>query len=453
MFPHHISQSSHDGKPLDKNEFLQTFRPAMRYKWLFFSLSFLLPSLFGNEQFVCGGRIPFRQNLFVREDATTEMVDVPGLGVFAEYVCPSVANVRRQVPGTATVPKDQLQNILLQLQQMELTILSLINQNMVDGQLDSTDPGGVSVGENNAQVISISSPSPTSMDIASLSSVVSSILSATPAKSPNYSDPEACTYNISTTAFQSTVTITKTVATKISMLISVNVAANSTTMASAAAPSTTLSNAVASSTTMSAESIASSASLSGSAPSTLPGAIFAQSSSGSAAAPTSTGTAGQGTSQNSTTGYTFNAASSKNIAVYFSQTSVTGETTLEAQCADPNIDIAILAFVISNADGGQYPKINFGAACGGQTTEMISEAPGLLSCPDLATNITACQSTYGKKVMLSIGGATSQIEFSNASSASTFANTMWNLFGPPGNVDVGLRPFGTVEIDGFDVGS
>jgi hypothetical protein len=112
----------------------------------------------------------------------------------------------------------------------------------------------------------------------------------------------------------------------------------------------------------------------------------------------------------------------------------------------------ILAFVISTSDGGQYPQVNFGAACGGQTAEMISKAPGLLSCPQLATDINTCQSKYGKKVFLSIGGATSQISFASASLASTFATTMWNLFGPPGNVDVGLRPFGTAQIDGFDVG-
>jgi chitinase len=93
--------------------------------------------------------------------------------------------------------------------------------------------------------------------------------------------------------------------------------------------------------------------------------------------------------------------------VYFGQTPVTGGTTLAAQCADPNIDIVILAFVISTSDGGQYPQVNFSAACGGQTVEITSQAPALLSCPKLATNITTCQSKYGKKVLLNMGGATS----------------------------------------------
>jgi hypothetical protein len=131
---------------------------------------------------------------------------------------------------------------------------------------------------------------------------------------------------------------------------------------------------------------------------------------------------------------------------------VTDTTTLEAQCADPGIDIVILAFVISVSDGGSYPSINFGAACGSQTAEMIKEAPGLLSCPQLEADIQTCQSTYGKKVLLSIGGATAQIAFSAPKQATSFANVLWQLFGPTGGVDVGLRPFGSAVIDGFDVG-
>lgn len=83
---------------------------------------------------------------------------------------------------------------------------------------------------------------------------------------------------------------------------------------------------------------------------------------------------------------------------------------------------------------------------------MRAQAPGLLSCPELAANITNCQSKYGKKVLLSIGGATSQISFTGEQQARSFGNVLWNLFGPAGNVDAGLRPFGNVEVDGFDIG-
>jgi len=83
---------------------------------------------------------------------------------------------------------------------------------------------------------------------------------------------------------------------------------------------------------------------------------------------------------------------------------------------------------------------------------MVAQAPGLLYCPQLAGYISACQSTYGKKVLLSIGGATSQISFTGEDQAKDFGDVLWNLFGPPGNVDDGLRPFGNVEVDGFDIG-
>lgn len=176
------------------------------------------------------------------------------------------------------------------------------------------------------------------------------------------------------------------------------------------------------------------------------GGVCKQSSTSSAETQAATGSS-------DTTGYVFNAQSSENVAVYFGQTAATSLTALAEECADPNIDIIIVAFVISQLDGGPYPQVNFGAACGGQTTTMENEAPGLLYCPELASNISACQSTYGKKVLLSIGGSASGISFTSAEEASNFANMLWNLFGPPGNIDLELRPFGTVTVDGFDVGT
>jgi hypothetical protein len=149
----------------------------------------------------------------------------------------------------------------------------------------------------------------------------------------------------------------------------------------------------------------------------------------------------------------FNSESAENVAVYFGQTTATGSSSLAKQCADPNIDIVILAFVVSrNASGGLYPGVNFGAACGGQTPLMEEEAPGLLFCSELATDIDTCQTTYGKKVLLSIGGGGQSIIFNLESDASAFGGVLWDLFGPPGNVDINLRPFGDVSVDGFDIG-
>lgn len=83
---------------------------------------------------------------------------------------------------------------------------------------------------------------------------------------------------------------------------------------------------------------------------------------------------------------------------------------------------------------------------------MINEAPGLLWCPGLASQIQICQATYGKKVLLSVGGSTSKISFSGPGQAQELGDVLWDVFGPAGNVDPQLRPFGTVEVDGFDIG-
>jgi hypothetical protein len=159
------------------------------------------------------------------------------------------------------------------------------------------------------------------------------------------------------------------------------------------------------------------------------------------------------TGPSASSGYVFNSQSTSNVAVYFGQTAATGETSLAKQCADPNIDIVIIAFLVSRNDsGGPYPRVNFGAACGGQTPLITQKAPGLLSCPDLAADIKTCQTAYGKKVLLSIGGSTASITFDTESDASAFGSVIWDLFGPQGNIDSDLRPFGSVSIDGFDIG-
>lgn len=78
-------------------------------------------------------------------------------------------------------------------------------------------------------------------------------------------------------------------------------------------------------------------------------------------------------------------------------------------------------------------------------------ATGLLECGQMAQAIATCQSS-GKKVLLSLGGATAQTAFTDDNQAETFASTLWDLFGAGTGLDAGLRPFGDTKIDGFDVG-
>ena len=78
-------------------------------------------------------------------------------------------------------------------------------------------------------------------------------------------------------------------------------------------------------------------------------------------------------------------------------------------------------------------------------------ATGMLECGQMATDIATCQSS-GKKVLLSLGGATAQTAFTGDTQATAFASTLWSLFGAGTDLDAGLRPFGKTTIDGFDVG-
>lgn len=151
-------------------------------------------------------------------------------------------------------------------------------------------------------------------------------------------------------------------------------------------------------------------------------------------------------------GGSFNAQSNSNVAVYYGQSGATGEVTLAQMCQDSSVDIVVLAFLTTFFGPGGYPTVNFGAACGGTTSAMTSKgASGLMSCPTMAQDITACQSS-GKKVLLSLGGSLATSAFSSDSQADQFASMLWNLFGSGTGEDTGLRPFGDVKIDGFDLG-
>jgi chitinase len=149
--------------------------------------------------------------------------------------------------------------------------------------------------------------------------------------------------------------------------------------------------------------------------------------------------------------YIFNAESGDNVAVYYGTTPATTEGGLTALCSNPNVDIVILSFVFSFFDANGYPSINFGPGCSSQTSAQAQTAPGLKDCSILAPEITACQA-MDKKILLSLGGYNSNTSFASEAQATTFASTLWNLFGAGDSLDAGLRPFGTdVIVDGFDL--
>ena len=65
-------------------------------------------------------------------------------------------------------------------------------------------------------------------------------------------------------------------------------------------------------------------------------------------------------------------------------------------------------------------------------------------------DIPACQA-LGKKIMLSVGGATyTEGGFSSPSEAISAADNIWEIFGPKTPGSTALRPFGSAVVDGFD---
>ena len=99
-------------------------------------------------------------------------------------------------------------------------------------------------------------------------------------------------------------------------------------------------------------------------------------------------------------------------------------------------------------------------ACGDTTyTKPDGTASKLLNnCPDMESHIKLCQQTYGKKVLLSIGGGyPTNYTLATTALAEYFAEFLWGAFGPEGSsapqswIDAGSpRPFGSAVVDGFD---
>ena len=151
-------------------------------------------------------------------------------------------------------------------------------------------------------------------------------------------------------------------------------------------------------------------------------------------------------------GSSFDASSSSNVAVYYGQSPATSQYSLEQMCQSDSVDIVILAFLTDYFGPGGMPKVNFGSACSDQpSAEMQAKgATGLSKCQTMQEHIQSCQSA-GKKVLLSLGGAVATSAFDSDDQATQFAGTLVDLFAGGSGLDQGLRPFGSVKLDGFDI--
>ncbi|KAI1089199.1 glycoside hydrolase family 18 protein [Rostrohypoxylon terebratum] len=140
----------------------------------------------------------------------------------------------------------------------------------------------------------------------------------------------------------------------------------------------------------------------------------------------------------------FDSSKATNIAVYWGQNSynqATSQSRLADYCSNTEIDIIPVAFM----DAINTPTVNF-ANAGDNCTAYAGT--NLLNCPQLETDIKACQA-LGKTIILSLGGGTySEGGFSSSSAAETAAQNVWNLFGS--DTTQANRPFLTAVVDGFD---
>lgn len=135
--------------------------------------------------------------------------------------------------------------------------------------------------------------------------------------------------------------------------------------------------------------------------------------------------------------FAFDATSKENVALYWGQNSAGTQESLGTYCQSSNADIYLLSFLY------EFPTIglNFANAC------TTSFSDGLLHCAQIAEDIKTCQS-LGKKVLLSMGGASGAYGFTSDDQATEFAQTLWATFGEGSGASE--RPFDTAVVDGFD---
>lgn len=146
----------------------------------------------------------------------------------------------------------------------------------------------------------------------------------------------------------------------------------------------------------------------------------------------------------------FNSSSQSNVAVYFGHSPGNSGANLLDICSDDNSDIVNIGFIRSFTGSAGYPTLDLVSSCqtpsGGATNAKLAQ----ITCTALARNVSVCQKV-GKKVVLSIGGSTSNTSFTSAAQAKSAANALWTAFGPDTSSSA-WRPLGSVVLDGFDFG-
>ncbi|OZJ02284.1 hypothetical protein BZG36_04819 [Bifiguratus adelaidae] len=148
---------------------------------------------------------------------------------------------------------------------------------------------------------------------------------------------------------------------------------------------------------------------------------------------------------------TFNANCNDNYVNYWGQNSygaaggaqANWQKPLASYCQDSTEDILVLAFLDIFNPGGT-PQVNFSNQC---SPSSDFPATQLEHCSQIGADIKTCQAA-GKKILLSLGGASGAYGFSSDAQGIAFADELWNLFGAGSS---STRPFDDAVVDGFDL--
>ncbi|EAQ92353.1 hypothetical protein CHGG_00588 [Chaetomium globosum CBS 148.51] len=150
----------------------------------------------------------------------------------------------------------------------------------------------------------------------------------------------------------------------------------------------------------------------------------------------------------------FDPQSSGNVAVTFGLPGAEVEGTLLEICSDPNVDVVILGFLSEVTYGVSiYPRLQLNPCMTStQSSQMKKLAPGLSYYPTIEADITECQTKYGKKIFLSIGGEGNTLPLASDEDAITFVNLrLGNSSGPQVILTLRSAPFGSAVLDGYDL--
>ncbi|KEQ70757.1 glycoside hydrolase, partial [Aureobasidium namibiae CBS 147.97] len=133
------------------------------------------------------------------------------------------------------------------------------------------------------------------------------------------------------------------------------------------------------------------------------------------------------------------------LAVYYGKAQYNSAPSLWDLCSVDDIDMIVMGFIRNFNGFNKQPTFDIGSCK--TPYQPPANYTGVL-CPTLAANITRCQQ-LGKKVLISLGGSSANLDFASDTDAQQAATTLWNVFGAGTDTPL-ARPFGNVTLDGFD---